>query len=52
LKKNLERKGKEVYILAFDRVTFNKLSGFKIDYWINLACPRLEEDLILSKLCE
>ena len=52
LKKNLERKGKEVYILAFDRVTLDKLSGLKIDYWINLACPRLEEDLILSKLCE
>ncbi len=46
LKKSLESSGKEVYILAFDRVTKNKLEGLKFDCLVNMACPRLEEDLM------
>jgi len=46
LKKELEGKGKEVYILAFDRMTKGKMEGLKFDCLINLACPRLDEDLI------
>jgi len=46
LKKNLEVGGKEVYILAFDRVSKDKLEGLKFDCLVNLACPRLEEDLM------
>ena len=46
LKKTLENNGKEVYILAFDRITNEKLEGLKFDCLVNMACPRLEEDLI------
>jgi len=46
LKKELEEKGKEVYILAFDRVTKDKIEGLKFDSIVNLACPRLDDELI------
>jgi 2-(3-amino-3-carboxypropyl)histidine synthase len=46
LKKTLENSGKEVYILAFDRITNEKLEGLKFDCLVNMACPRLEEELI------
>jgi len=46
LKKELEKKGKDVYILAFDRVTKEKLDGMKFDCLVNFACPRLEDELI------
>lgn len=46
LKKSLEENHKEVYILALDNVTKDKLEGLKFDCLINLACPRLYEDLI------
>ncbi len=47
LRKELEKEGKEVYILAFDSVTREKLEGLKLDYLINLACPRLTDDILL-----
>ena len=46
LKKRLEEKGKEVYILAFDRVLKEKIEGLKLDCLVNLACPRLDEEFI------
>ncbi|MDI6825777.1 MAG: diphthamide biosynthesis enzyme Dph2 [Candidatus Aenigmarchaeota archaeon] len=46
LKKELENKGKEVYILAFDNVSKDKTEGLKLDGLINLACPRLDDELI------
>jgi len=41
LKRKLEKKGKEVFILAFDRITEEKLEGLKFDALVNMACPRM-----------
>jgi len=45
LKKELERKGKEVTILAFDRVTREKLQGLKFNILVNMICPRFDDDI-------
>jgi 2-(3-amino-3-carboxypropyl)histidine synthase len=47
LKKELEIKGKEVYILAFDNFSKEKIEGLNLECLINMACPRLDDDLIL-----
>lgn len=45
LKDKLKRKGKEVYILAFDTLDFSQLENFPfIDCFVNTACPRLIDD--------
>ena len=44
LKKKLEGKGKEVYILSMDEITPEKLLGLEIDAAVNLACPRIGID--------
>jgi len=44
LKRKLERQGKEVYILAMDEITPEKIEGLKLDGLINLACPRIATD--------
>jgi 2-(3-amino-3-carboxypropyl)histidine synthase len=44
LKKKLEKKGKETYILAFDEITPEKIEGLKLDCLINCACPRISID--------
>ncbi len=44
LKKRLEKEGKEVYVLAMDEITPEKIEGLKLDFLINLACPRLGID--------
>ena len=46
LKKGLEKKGKEVFILAFDNFSKEKIEGLKFDCLINMACPRLDDDII------
>ncbi len=46
LKKILEKEGKEVYILAFDNFSKEKVEGLKLDGLINMACPRLDDELI------
>lgn len=43
LKKELEKKGKVVAILAFDRVTKEKLEGLKFDALVNMICPRFDD---------
>jgi len=48
LKKELENKGKEVSILAFDDFKKEKIEGLKFDVLLNLACPRLDDELIYS----
>lgn len=47
LKKELENKGKQVSILAFDEFKKEKIEGLKFDILINLACPRLDDELVL-----
>jgi 2-(3-amino-3-carboxypropyl)histidine synthase len=44
IKKNLEKIGKEVYVLAMDEITPEKIEGLKLDFLINLACPRIAID--------
>jgi 2-(3-amino-3-carboxypropyl)histidine synthase len=44
IKKNLEKIGKEVYILAMDEIAPEKIEGLKLDFLINLACPRIAID--------
>ena len=44
VKKMLEKMGKEVYILAMDRIDPEKLEGLRLDFLINTACPRIGRD--------
>jgi 2-(3-amino-3-carboxypropyl)histidine synthase len=44
VKKEVEKLGKKAYILAMDEITPEKLEGLKIDFLINLACPRIGID--------
>ncbi|MEM5800470.1 MAG: diphthamide biosynthesis enzyme Dph2 [Candidatus Aenigmatarchaeota archaeon] len=44
LKKKLEKEGKEIYILAMDEITPEKIEGLSLDFLINLACPRIGID--------
>jgi 2-(3-amino-3-carboxypropyl)histidine synthase len=44
VKKKLERKGKEVFVLAMDKITPDKLYGLKLDACVNFACRRLGID--------
>jgi 2-(3-amino-3-carboxypropyl)histidine synthase len=44
IKNDLENRGKEVYILAMDKVTPEKLEGLKLDVLVNCACPRIGID--------
>jgi 2-(3-amino-3-carboxypropyl)histidine synthase len=43
-KLELEKKGKDVYMLVCDRITPEKLMGMGIDVLVNTACPRIRED--------
>lgn len=46
LKKELEKQGKDVYVLAFDEIMPEKIEGLKLDFLISMACPRIGvEDL-------
>jgi 2-(3-amino-3-carboxypropyl)histidine synthase len=44
LKKKLEERGKDVYILSMDEITPEKLMGLDIEAAVNLACPRIGID--------
>lgn len=45
LKKDLEKKGKKGYIFVFNTLNTNELENFPfVDFWVNTACPRIEED--------
>jgi 2-(3-amino-3-carboxypropyl)histidine synthase len=44
IKKNLESKGKKVYILVFNEIKPEKLEGLELDCYINTACPRIAID--------
>ena len=51
LKKKLEEKGKEVYLIAMDEILPEKLEGLKLDLLINCACPRIGiDDLLRYKI--
>lgn len=44
IKKKLEKRGKEVYIIAMDEITPEKIEGLKLDALISCACPRIGID--------
>jgi len=44
VKKKLEAEGKEVFVLAMDKITPDKLYGLKLDACVNFACKRLGID--------
>ncbi|MEZ5334742.1 MAG: diphthamide biosynthesis enzyme Dph2 [Methanolobus sp.] len=44
MKKMAEKHGKEAYILTMDLVTPDQLLQFKVDAFVNTACPRLAID--------
>jgi 2-(3-amino-3-carboxypropyl)histidine synthase len=44
LKEKLIEMGKEIYLLALDEITPEKLEGLKVDFLINCACPRIGID--------
>lgn len=44
LKESLESKGRRAFIFAGDELTPNNLLPFKVDCFVNTACPRLSGD--------
>lgn len=44
VKREIESLGKEVYIFAFDEISPEKLEGIRVDFLVNLACPRIFPD--------
>jgi len=44
LKEDIEKEGKEVYLLAADEIEPEKLEGMKLDLLISTACPRIGID--------
>ncbi len=49
VKSIVEREGKQAFLLAADIISRDKLEGLDLDFLINLACPRIEEDKVFSK---
>ena len=46
LKQKLEKQGKKVYVFVCDSITNAELLNFPhISGWVNIACPRLAEDI-------
>ncbi|RZN38339.1 MAG: diphthamide biosynthesis enzyme Dph2 [Methanophagales archaeon ANME-1-THS] len=39
-------KGLDAYLIAMDEITEARLLGFKVDAFVNTACPRLAEDFV------
>jgi 2-(3-amino-3-carboxypropyl)histidine synthase len=39
-------KGLDAYLIAMDEITEARLLGFKVDSFVNTACPRLIEDFV------
>ncbi|MEM4347913.1 MAG: diphthamide synthesis protein [Candidatus Altiarchaeota archaeon] len=44
IKKQIEKKGRKAFIFVGDEISPEKLLGFKVDLWLNTACPRISED--------
>ena len=42
LKKQLEKKGKKVYLFLSDNINIEELDNFPIDFYLNTACPGLQ----------
>ncbi|MCD6456445.1 MAG: diphthamide biosynthesis enzyme Dph2 [Methanophagales archaeon] len=44
LKRKTVEKGLNAYLITMDEISEDKLFGFKVDAFVNTACPRLVED--------
>jgi len=44
LKKKLEARGKRALIFAGTEINTERLSGYRVDAWVNTACPRIADD--------
>ncbi|NQE06506.1 2-(3-amino-3-carboxypropyl)histidine synthase [ANME-1 cluster archaeon GoMg1] len=44
LKREAVGKGLDAYLITMDEISEDKLLGFKVDAFVNTACPRLVED--------
>jgi len=49
IKKKLQSKGKDVYILIMNQITPDKILGVDVEVIVNCACPRMDEDYELFK---
>ncbi len=50
LKKLVEKHGKEAHVFVLDAISQEALEGYKVDSWVNTACPRVAiEDSALFK---
>jgi 2-(3-amino-3-carboxypropyl)histidine synthase len=50
IKKELEKRGKKVYIFVADEIVSEKLIGIDVDCLVNLACPRIFDDIERYKI--
>ncbi len=46
LKEEAIRRGLNAYLIAMDEITEDGLLGYKVDAFVNTACPRLVEDFL------
>jgi len=44
IKEKLEKRGRRAYIFAGAELSPDRLLGYKIDAWVNTACPRIVDD--------
>ncbi|MCK4475712.1 MAG: diphthamide biosynthesis enzyme Dph2 [Methanophagales archaeon] len=49
LRRKAIEKGLNAYLIAMDEIKEEKLLGFKIDAFVNTACPRVAEDFVHFK---
>jgi len=44
IKKKLEKHGKKAYLFSGAELSPDRLVGYKVDAWVNTACPRIVDD--------
>ncbi|MFZ2456304.1 MAG: diphthamide synthesis protein [Candidatus Altiarchaeia archaeon] len=44
IKKKLEKRGRKAYVFAGAELSPDRLLGYKVDAWVNTACPRIVDD--------
>ena len=49
LQRKAVAKGLDAYLIALDEITEDRLLGFKVDVFVNTACPRVAEDFVRFK---
>jgi 2-(3-amino-3-carboxypropyl)histidine synthase len=44
IKRKLEKRGRKAYIFAGAELSPDRLLGYRVDAWVNTACPRIVDD--------